>query len=273
MIESLLQPSPLTTAFRPDAARHALEMPARTTHADTRQPTLSVDIEADLRTRSHAFALRIRFAANARRIVLCGPSGAGKSLTLQAIAGLMAPHAGHIEVLGRRLYDSATGLDMPARERGIGYLFQDYALFPHLTVRQNIAFGLVRSIFNPWPSRRDPRVERWLDTLGIVALGDQYPGQLSGGQRQRTALARALVRTPRLLLLDEPFAALDPALRTRLRDELDNLQRLLGFPMVLVTHDEADVERFGDEVIEIDAGRVHTRKSRRSVREVLFAEA
>jgi len=273
MIDSLLQAPPSTTAFLPDAARHAQAASARTALADARQPTLSISIEADLRTRSHAFALRIRFAANARRIVLCGPSGAGKSLTLQAIAGLMMPGAGRIEVLGRRLYDSATGLDMPARERGIGYLFQDYALFPHLTVRQNIAFGLARSIFNPWPSRRDPRVERWLDTLGISALGDQYPGQLSGGQRQRTALARALVRTPRLLLLDEPFAALDPALRTRLRDELDNLQRLLGFPMVLVTHDEADIERFGDEVIEIDAGRVHTRKSRRNMREVLFAEA
>lgn len=273
MMESLLPAPPSTTAFRPDFALRAFEMATPAAHADTRQPTLSVGIDTELRTRSHAFALRIRFAASARRIVLCGPSGAGKSLTLQAIAGLMAPRAGRIEVLGRRLYDSAAGLDMPARERDIGYLFQDYALFPHLTVRQNIAFGLARSIFNPWPSRRDARVERWLDTLGLGALGDQYPGQLSGGQRQRTALARALVRTPRLLLLDEPFAALDPALRTRLRDELDNLQRLLGFPMVLVTHDQADIERFGDEVIEIEAGSVRTRTSRRNIQEVLLAEA
>jgi len=232
-------------------------------------PAFAVDIESTLRPggaapHSHAthFALHIRFSTTARRVVVCGPSGAGKSLTLQAIAGLLRPQRGRIAVLGRCLYDSRTGVDVPARERDVGYLFQDYALFPHLTVRQNVAFGLARSIFNPATTRRDPGAERWLEALGIAALGERYPHELSGGQRQRTALARALARTPRALLLDEPFAALDPALRGRLRDELDTLQRRLALPMVLVTHDEADVARFGDEVIEIDAGRVRRHELR-----------
>ncbi|MDT3677210.1 MAG: ATP-binding cassette domain-containing protein [Burkholderiaceae bacterium] len=232
-------------------------------------PTFAVDIEATLRSidasareRTAHFALRVRFTTSTRRVVICGPSGAGKSLTLQAIAGLLRPQRGRISVLGRCLYDSNSGTDVSARERDVGYLFQDYALFPHLTVRQNVAFGLARSIFNPATTTRDPRAERWLEALGIGALGERYPHELSGGQRQRTALARALARTPRALLLDEPFAALDPTLRGRLRDELDALQRRLALPMVLVTHDEADAERFGDEVIEIEAGRV-TRHERR----------
>ncbi len=218
--------------------------------------TMSVDIASTLRARSGSFELSVRFATTARRVVVCGPSGAGKSLTLQAIAGLLRPQRGRIMLLGRCLFDSTSRVDVPARQRDIGYLFQDYALFPHLTVRQNVAFGITRSVFNPRSSTRDPRVEQWLAALDIDTLGDHYPDQLSGGQRQRTALARALTRSPCALLLDEPFAALDPALRARLRDELDALQRRLGLPMVLVTHDPADVELFGDEVVEIESGRV-----------------
>src|SRR5690606_29797084 len=138
------------------------------------------------RERGTDFALNVSFSTSARRVVVCGPSGAGKSLLLQAIAGLLRPQHGRIAVLGRCVYESRTGIDVPARERDVGYLFQDYALFPHLTVRQNVAFGLAHSILNPAAATRDPRAERWLDALGIAALGDRYPDQLSGGQRQRT---------------------------------------------------------------------------------------
>ena len=232
-------------------------------------PSFAVDIEATPRARRPErkrdtaerardtdFTLDVRFTTTARRVVVRGPSGAGKSLMLQAIAGLLRPRRGRIVVLGRCVFDSASGIDVPARQRDVGFLFQDYALFPHLTVRQNVNFGLARSLCNPTAAMRDPRAERWLEALGIAAFAERYPDQLSGGQRQRTALARALARTPRALLLDEPFAALDPALRERLRDELDALQRSLALPMMLVTHDDADVERFGDELIEIEAGRV-----------------
>lgn len=225
-------------------------------------PTLSVDIASTLNARNGSFDLRMRFATTARRVVVCGPSGAGKSLTLQAIAGLLRPQRGRILLLDRCLFDSAARVDVPARQREVGFVFQDYALFPHLTVRQNVAFGLARSVFNPLSSARDPRAEQWLAALGIDTLGDRYPDQLSGGQRQRTALARALTRSPRALLLDEPFAALDHALRERLRDELDALQRRLALPMLLVTHDPTDVERFGDEILEIDAGRVRRHQVR-----------
>ncbi|MCL4184020.1 MAG: ATP-binding cassette domain-containing protein [Burkholderiaceae bacterium] len=218
--------------------------------------TLELDIRKSLRTRERHFELELRFCTSARRVVVFGPSGAGKSLTLQALAGLLRPDEGRIALCGRPLFDSGRGIDVSPREREVGYLFQDYALFPHLTVSQNIGFGLTRSLLNPRRSRRDPRTGRWLAALGIAELADHYPWQLSGGQRQRTALARALVREPRALLLDEPFAALDAKLRCRMRDELDALQRRLGIPMVLVTHDPADIERFGDDTLEIDHGRI-----------------
>lgn len=217
--------------------------------------TLAIDVVKSLHTRASSFELSVRFATSARRVVIHGPSGAGKSLTLQAIAGLLTPDRGRITLHGQCLFDSESGIELSPRKREVGYLFQDYALFPHLTVRQNVRFGLVRSIFNPGVSRRDPRVEHWLAALGMNDLAGHYPWQLSGGQRQRTALARALVRSPRVLLLDEPFSALDAPLRARLRDELDALQTRLDIPMVLVTHDPVDIERFGDDTLELDQGR------------------
>ena len=225
------------------------------------------DIEIDTwigrRTRERPdsrFHLDVAFASDASRLVLFGASGAGKSLTLRSIAGLLRPDRGHVKVAGETLFDSAAGIDVPARDRGLAYLFQDYALFPHLTVRQNVAFGLRHGWKSGWrnPSRRvaDPRVIEWLHTLELDGLADRYPEQLSGGQRQRTALARALIGEPRALLLDEPFAALDEALRQRLRLELAALQQRLSLPMLLITHDAADVERFGEAVITIEHGRV-----------------
>jgi len=201
------------------------------------------------------FDLDVRFASDARRLVLFGPSGAGKTQTLRIIAGLTPADAGHVRIAGRSFYDRAAGIDVPAHRRQLAYVFQDYALFPHLTVVQNIAFGLQPGWRNPSREIRHAAVERWMKAFELLPVARHYPGQLSGGQRQRTALARALVAQPHALLLDEPFAALDAALRARLRDELADLQAQLAIPLLLITHDEADVQRFGDRVLQIDAGR------------------
>jgi molybdate transport system ATP-binding protein len=211
------------------------------------------------------FHLDVAFKSDASRLVVFGPSGAGKSLTLMAIAGLMRPEQGHVRIDGETLFDANAKLSVPSRDRRLAYLFQDYALFPHLNVRQNVAFGLNRGWRNP-PRRNidaadEVRVRAWLQTLELDLLADRYPEQLSGGQRQRTALARALIGEPRALLLDEPFSALDRPLRQRLRDELSTLQARLSLPMILITHDAADVEAFGDAIVTIEHGRVVAEKT------------
>ena len=214
-----------------------------------------VSVRKTLESGGHRFALDIGFRSDAARLVLFGPSGAGKSLTLRAIAGLLRPDQGRVALDGAALFDSQAGLDLPAGQRRLGYVFQEYALFPHLTVRQNVSFGLSRGLRNPRRGEVVAAADRWLDILEIRPLADRYPDELSGGQRQRTALARALAAEPRALLLDEPFAALDASLRVRLRDELRELQSRLGVPILLITHDEADVAAFADDVVRIDDGR------------------
>jgi molybdate transport system ATP-binding protein len=154
------------------------------------------------------------------------------------------------------LLDSQSGVHLPARVRGLGYVFQDYALFPHLTVRQNIGFALHEGWLNPPASHKDPSVNHWIEVFQLEAVANLYPEQISGGQRQRTALARALVSQPEALLLDEPFAAMDRPLRLRLRSELLQLQAELSLPMVLITHDEEDMQAFAQEVIQVDNGKV-----------------
>ena len=203
---------------------------------------------------AHRFDLDVAFRSDVERLVLFGPSGAGKTMTLKAIAGLVRPDAGRIEMAGTTLFDAERGIDTPARQRDCGYLFQEYALFPHLTVRQNIAFGLATGWRNPRRDGGGAAVDRWLDALELRPFAARFPDQLSGGQRQRVALARALAGEPRALLLDEPFAALDEPLRNRLRAELAELQARLALPIVLITHDPADVEAFADDVVHIDAG-------------------
>jgi molybdate transport system ATP-binding protein len=216
----------------------------------------SVSIRRKMSDAAHTFDLDVSFSSQATRLVLFGPSGAGKTLTLKAIAGLLRPDAGTISFEGETLFDAARGIDVPSRERRLGYVFQEYALFPHLTVRQNVSFGLGKGWRNPGRRGVNPAAERWLEALELGALGDRFPDQISGGQRQRTALARALAAEPRALLFDEPFAAMDLALRDKLRAELRAVQVRFALPMLLITHDAADVEAFADEVIHIDAGRV-----------------
>lgn len=215
-----------------------------------------VQLQSQLGQGSSAFELDIAFGSDAQRLVLFGPSGAGKTQTLMMMSGLTTPQQGCVVLDGDRLFDSHQGINLPARQRGLGYVFQDYALFPHLTLRQNISFALNPGWRNPDRSQTPSSVAHWLEVLQLQAVADLYPEQLSGGQRQRTALARALVAQPRALLLDEPFAAMDRPLRQRLREELLQLQRDLSLPMVLITHDDEDVQAFAQEVIHIQQGKV-----------------
>jgi molybdate transport system ATP-binding protein len=219
-------------------------------------PSIRVAVRKSLRAGKRSFELDAQFTSTSKRVVIYGASGAGKSQMLKAVAGLSRPDSGLIELAGRTLFDSAAGVDVPARRRRVGYLFQDYALFPHLNVRQNIGFGLQRGWFNPAPRGEPEAVRYWIEAFGLGEVAHQLPAQLSGGQRQRAALARALVCEPDALLLDEPFAALDPALRIRMRAELDSLQRRLDIPMLLITHDPDDAATFGGHVLTMADGRV-----------------
>lgn len=190
----------------------------------TAPATWDVDVHRRFEHVGRRFDLHARFTSNARRLVLFGPFGAGKSQTLRIIAGLTDPDPGHVRLGRQTLVDRQAGLDIPARDRCLGYVFQDYALFPHLTVAENVAFGLSKGLLNARRNTRHPEVIRWMQAFELTTLAAHHPERLSGGQRQRTALARALVAQPRALLLDEPFAALDTALRVRLRQELVELQ-------------------------------------------------
>ena len=218
-----------------------------------------IDIHKTVRSERRSFELHVRFQTHARRSVIFGPSGAGKSLTLQAIAGLLTPDNGRIVFDREVLFDRRAGIDVPARQRGFGYLFQDYALFPRLNVRQNIAFGLQHGLRNPSAKVSLDAVDYWLGAFELQEVAAQHPDELSGGQRQRTALARALVHSPRALLLDEPFSALDPELRERTRAELDELLQRIDIPVLMITHDPEDLAWFGDEALYLRDGQISER--------------
>jgi len=215
-----------------------------------------VDIKKRLWSGRRVFRLEVAFASDKDFVVLFGPSGAGKSITLQAIAGLITPDEGSIVVGDRTIFDSSRKIRVPARYRNVGYVFQDYALFPHLTVAQNVAFGLKQGW--PWylPRGERLRLEEVLDIFELTALKDCLPRDLSGGQRQRVALARALIRRPSLLLLDEPFSSLDALLRAKMRQELLRIKERFAIPVILITHDPEDVAALAETVVVYENGRV-----------------
>jgi ABC-type sulfate/molybdate transport systems ATPase subunit len=187
-----------------------------------------------------------------RVTALVGPSGCGKTTILRCLAGLKTPEQGRIRFGNEVWHDGALGISVSPQERGIGYLFQEYALFPHLDVSANVAFGL-RKV--PDAQRRE-RVADLLAMLRLEGLERRFPHELSGGQQQRVALARTVAPRPRLLLLDEPLSALDTATRSELRQELRGVLQKLSLPTLIVTHDAEEVRAFADDVVVLDAGRV-----------------
>lgn len=195
----------------------------------------------------------IEVAADQQQItVLFGPSGCGKTTVLRCLAGLERPETGSIRWGAEIWFDAATQIHLEPRQRDIGLVFQDYALFPHLDVAANVGYGLSSL---PKLQRRE-RVDEILARYDLSAHARQFPRQLSGGQQQRVALARAMVRQPRLLLLDEPLAALDTALREDLRADLCHQVRTLGTPVILVTHDRHEARLLGDQLVVMHGGRV-----------------
>jgi len=184
--------------------------------------------------------------------VLFGPSGCGKTTVLRSLAGLERPEEGRIRFGDELWFDSATGTHLTPQQRGIGFVFQDYALFPHLSVADNIGYALSSL---PKKERRT-RADEIMTRYGLASHARQFPRQLSGGQQQRVALARAVVRCPRLLLLDEPLSALDTALREDLRADLCEQLRALDLPVILVTHDRAEARLLGDQLIVMHGGCV-----------------
>jgi molybdate transport system ATP-binding protein len=210
-------------------------------------------------------ALDVRFAVEpGETLALAGPSGAGKTSVLRAIAGLLRPARGRVVCDGEPWLDTESRIDVPPERRGCGYLFQEYALFPHLSAWRNVAYGLPRA------DRRRERALELLETFGLGERADARPGALSGGERQRVALARALARQPRALLLDEPLSALDTRTRGRASRELAAALRDAGVPALLVTHDFAEAALLGDRVAVLDAGRI---VQDGSARELLAAPA
>jgi molybdate transport system ATP-binding protein len=208
-------------------------------------------LAANIAVRAGALDLEIALEVDARGLVLVGPNGAGKTTVLLTMVGARRPWRGRITIADDVLFDSAGGIDRSTEERGLAYLPQSYALFPHLTAAANVAFGL-----------RGPRAERLerarslLDRLGVGAVADRHPGALSGGEQQRVALARALAPSPRALLLDEPLAALDVESRHSVRDFLITELRAQQRPFIVIAHDREDVRAFAAPVAVVERGRV-----------------
>jgi molybdate transport system ATP-binding protein len=209
---------------------------------------LEVDLRAEIGTR----AIDVAFRAAGRPLIVVGPNGAGKTSLLLAILGALPPREGRVTLGGVTLYDRAGHVDVPLERRQIGFLPQRYALFPHLDVVRNVAYGVVA----PSRDERLARAREALRELDAADLGARRPSELSGGETQRVALARALASRPRALLLDEPLAALDAAVRREMRRFLAHRLATLAIPTVVVTHDRADAETLDGDLVVVEGGAV-----------------
>jgi molybdate transport system ATP-binding protein len=212
-----------------------------------------IDIAVKKVLRDYTLDVNIRMPEGGT-LVLLGENGAGKSTILNLVAGLMTPDTGHIRIGGETFVDTATRSCIPAESRGTGYVFQDYALFPHMTIYDNIAYGLrIRHL-----SREtiDTRVRELAGSLDLLSVCDEKVGNLSGGQRQRVALLRALAVQPKCLLLDEPFSALDVRTQVQMRQELKGILAAAKVPTILVTHDLRDAVALGDRICLMEQGKI-----------------
>jgi molybdate transport system ATP-binding protein len=211
---------------------------------------IEIDITKKLFSAQGEFTLDLQLnIGQGEFISLFGESGAGKTTLLRCLAGLERPDSGSIKVNGETWFDSNRGFMLPARHRRTGYMFQDYALFPNMTVRGNLEFAL-----RPGANRQ--RVSELVEMMGLGELQQRKPDTLSGGQKQRVALARALAAEPSLLLLDEPFSALDHAIRVRLQDEVMRMQRHFDLTTVMVSHDISEVYKLSQRVMVIEQGSI-----------------
>jgi molybdate transport system ATP-binding protein len=210
-------------------------------------------LDIDVSKQRGAFKLQATFTSTTPGVTaLFGRSGCGKTTTIDMIAGLLRPDRGHIRIDGTVLFDAAQGIDVPAEDRGIGYVFQDARLFPHLSVRDNLRYGQRRARGR----RQHLKFEDVVDLLGLAPLLGRRPAGLSGGERQRVAIGRALLTQPRLLLLDEPLAAIDAARRGELLPYLENLRDEFSLPMVFVSHQFEEVLRLAGDMVVLESGAV-----------------
>jgi len=209
-------------------------------------------IEIDVERRLGAFRLRAAFASDASVTALFGRSGCGKSTLLNLIAGLLRPDRGRIAIGERVLYDSAAGVDVPAERRRLGYVFQDGLLLPHLSVRRNLLYG---RFFTP-PAERWAELDKIVDLLDLAPLLERRPARLSGGEKQRVAIGRALLASPRALLMDEPLASLDEGRKGEILYYVERLRDEMRIPIVYVSHAADEIVRLADFVVELDDGGV-----------------
>ncbi|KIM00631.1 Molybdenum transport ATP-binding protein ModC [Paramagnetospirillum magnetotacticum MS-1] len=209
-------------------------------------------LDLDIRRRQGDFSLDVRLSAGPGVTALYGRSGSGKTSVINMVAGLSRPDEGVISVDGRVLFDSQSGIDLPPEARRLGYVFQEHRLFPHLSVRGNLEFG--RKLL-PVPERTQS-LDKVVQLLGIEHLLDRRPAKLSGGEKQRVAIGRALLASPRILLMDEPLAALDPARKSELLPFISQLARRFSIPILYVSHSMDEVIRLADTLALMDGGKV-----------------
>ncbi len=207
-----------------------------------------MDLEVDIKINDGAF------------VAFYGQSGAGKTTLLRILSGLETPKEGKIEVDGEVWFDSSTKINKPAQKRGVGFVFQDFALFPNMTVKENLLYALKKGDTKTY-------VDEVMEVVGLSELHARYPHQLSGGQKQRVALARAVVCKPKILLLDEPLSALDAQMRSKLQDKLLEVHKLFGMTTVLVSHDVGEIFKLCGDVVWIENGHI---KSKGTPKQIFF---